>query len=124
MPQTYQEWRLAQFLSSSSPEGEPGADPDKDGKTNEFEWLTKTDPRDGTDCWSLGLDSTPSGMEVSYEGLSDRSVRILQSGDLQNWSPWGHPDNDGLPRNPALPAVLTITPGLHRQYFRAEIEPR
>ena len=121
---SYDEWRLAEFLSATSPEGEPGEDPDGDGKDNEFEWLTKTDPQDASDGWSLGFASNPAGREVFYSGLADRSVRILQSRDLANWSPWDHPDNDGLSRISGATQSLMVAPGVGKQYFRAEIKER
>jgi hypothetical protein len=48
--QDYDAWRLDQFGSSSSPEGDPMADPDADGFTNRQEFLAMSQPKADRAC--------------------------------------------------------------------------
>lgn len=122
---TYQDWRLAHFGSSNSPEGAPTANPDGDPGDNDFEWLTNTDPNNPHSHWSPTLRPDPVGGNIAYDftGLANRQIRILHSEDLVNWSLWPVPGNNGIPRPPG-PHTLSGPKNAPDEFFRFEIRPR
>ncbi len=120
---SYSDWRIARFGDDSSPEGEPGEDPDGDGRSNHEEWLQNTAPLDRASRWELLLDRSQPGT-VSYSGLGNRSVVIEHSPDLGSWSRWDVPGNDGLPRNPTEVHELSESDPGPAGFYRAVVEER
>lgn len=101
LPQSYlpyADWRLANFGSLDSPEGEPSEDADGDTFTNQFEWLTRTDPNDGDDYWRLqvGTDGE-DGLALTVDWILNRVTEIEVSSDLEEWIRLEHPANHGFP---------------------------
>ncbi|MGC6564097.1 MAG: PQQ-dependent sugar dehydrogenase [Akkermansiaceae bacterium] len=122
---TYEAWRIARFGNNTSTEGEPDADPDKDRASNQYEWLTETDPNDGSDYFSATFHLDGSNVEIELPVYSNRSVLIERSTDLSTWLPWLAPGNDGIPRNPAGPQETLTTPANGSQeFFRLLIRER
>ncbi len=117
--QSYPQWRLARFASSSSPEGEGTFDADLDGRTNMAEFLAGTDP--------LRPDATPvpavaagaGQVTVSVSSLPGRGVRIQTSGNLLSWTNWTAPGNDGLSAPPGNLLQLTAPTSEPAAFFRA-----
>ena len=93
--QTYNQWRLERFGSLVSAEGEPGEDPDGDGRDNRHEFLTRTDPESGASLWNPGL--VVNDTWLSFQNLENRSIRVESSTNLLDWKLWDQPGNDGLP---------------------------
>ena len=94
--QDYAAWRLAQFGSGSSAEGEPGEDPDFDGQTNECEFLQGTLPLDRSSRFAPQVDADDE-VRLSFSLPENRSFRVLTSTDLSTWTPWQVPGNQRLP---------------------------
>ena len=119
---TYSAWRIAQFGNGTSPHGEPDADPDGDTYTNRTEYLTKTDPTNSLDFLTTDLQLNGTNIEITIPVFTNRGIIVEQSLDLKNWLPFPHPENDGIPRNPAWPLPLMIIPasGSH-EFFRFQI---
>lgn len=121
----YPAWRLARFGNTTSAAGEPGSDPDHDGFSNHKEYLALTDPGNRRSFPTLDLQATDTGVEFTVPALSNRSILIESSTNLENWAPWPAPENDGLPRNPALGPVRWEAPTTEGQMFlRLRIEER
>ena len=122
---TYQTWRIARFGNTTSPQGNPTADPDGDGFTNQAEYLSKTDPTNGLDFLVTNFRLNGANIELILPALSNREVISERSLDLTNWEHWVSPGNDGIPRNPALPPEALIAPasGTH-EFFRLRIKER
>jgi len=123
--QTYAQWRLAEFGSAVSPEGEPDFDADLDGQDNEKEFLADTDPNDGGSLFNpiLGPSATvtnPASFDFSIFLPENRSFQIEQSSDLENWSIWDVPGNGGLPRAGGSHIFTAPTSG-PPQYFRVRL---
>ncbi|MGB6220833.1 PQQ-dependent sugar dehydrogenase [Haloferula sp.] len=121
---TYEEWRLARFGSSTSAEGEPGANPDGDQGDNQFEWFTNTDPKDRDSIWQPVFRKEGSSVAFDFTGLGNRSVTVLRSDDLTHWSAWPVDGNDGLPLNPDSVHTLTGPSDFEREFYRFEIKER
>ncbi|HVV73070.1 MAG TPA: PQQ-dependent sugar dehydrogenase, partial [Verrucomicrobiae bacterium] len=51
--QSYADWQVSNFGSTSAPGSAPWEDPDGDGAVNQLEYLTSTDPLLAQDCWAV-----------------------------------------------------------------------
>ena len=116
--QTYTAWRNANFEPDSDPLGEPAADPDVDGDTNEEEFLAGTDPHSGTSTFRPAISLVPP--KLSFTLPVNRSFRIDTSSDLGQWTPWDVPQNQGLPVAGGLVEIAFPTAD-PRLFFRVEL---
>src|SRR5690606_11800992 len=90
-------WRTAEF-EPEDPLGAPDQDPDNDGATNAQEFLTGTDPNDGSSTFRPQL--TPgeeNALTLAFELPVNRSFKIETSDNLGQWTPWDVPGNEGTP---------------------------
>jgi len=118
---TYDEWRRTNF-GPVNPAGDPAADPDGDGATNQFEFLTHTNPGNAFSKWQTKLVPSAGKLLLSYPNLPDRSIRGWTSTDLKHWQPWDIPGNDGIPRAGTGIRTFSITPDAKSRYFRFTLE--
>ncbi|MFD0895825.1 PQQ-dependent sugar dehydrogenase [Luteolibacter ambystomatis] len=119
--QNYASWRLASFGSSTSPRGEAGADPDKDGQNNREEYLTGTPPTDPNAKPVPALKITGHRASLSFNLPPARSFQVETSPDLKTWHPWNIPGNGGLPAKGGTSTLDgPIAPG-DRHFFRVII---
>ena len=95
--QTYADWRLEHFLSATSPNGEPTADPDGDGQDNRLEFLALTHPLSGSSFLTTQVAAGAEDVTVSLVAPENRSIFIECSEDLTGWQPWDVPGNQDLP---------------------------
>jgi glucose/arabinose dehydrogenase len=120
---TYDQWRLQTFASASSPEGEPGADPDGDGLSNRAEFLAGTLARNGSSFLIPGVSLSDSNVFLNFTIPANRSVQVESSGNLADWSLWNNPANNGI----ALPGGNTTFSGPAigpNQFYRLLIRER
>ena len=105
----YPEWRLATFGSANSPEGAETADADGDGQDNLSEFISFTDPRDGSSALRTSITSSGGGatITVSFVLPPDRAWALETSTDLTAWSAWTPAGADGVPRASATTISLT-----------------
>jgi uncharacterized repeat protein (TIGR03806 family) len=118
--QSYDQWRVANFLSPNSPEGAPGFDADDDNGTNEHEFLAGTGPLSGGSFLAPQLTAPGANIALNFNLPANRSYRIETSTDLQTWTLWDVPGNAGLPHNGG-PATIAGPRLGDRQFFRLEI---
>lgn len=119
--QTYEDWRLAHFGAPDSPEGDPAADPDADTHSNWEEFLTYSNPTNGTSFWSGNIALGSNGVEVDYS-LFNRSVIVEISPDLLTWTPWAVAGNNGLPLSTGQTVRLPVSPSDAKSFYRFRIE--
>ena len=119
--QTYADWRLAHFGSSTSAAGDSAADPDGDGATNAAEFLWNTQPLSGASFPALQIGLPGSTTTLTINVPSNRSAKVETSTDLATWSLWDVPGNAG---NPTTGGPFTLTgPTLGpKQFFRVRIQ--
>ncbi|MES2477281.1 MAG: PQQ-dependent sugar dehydrogenase [Verrucomicrobiota bacterium] len=117
--QTYEAWRLDQFGSPSSSEGDPSEDPDQDGVNNQQEFLTHSDPLSGSSLWNPDLAVHESW--VRFLNLENRKMWLESSTDFQDWNLWDVPGNDGLPVSGAF-RDYPRNPNDRNRFFRFRIE--
>jgi glucose/arabinose dehydrogenase len=121
--QSYEQWRLVRFSSTNSPEGEPGADPDGDGRVNEEEFLTYTSPTNADDYETGSIALTGALVEVNHR-LFNRSVLVETSADLQQWDPWLVDGNNGLPAASGVVVRLLAPGSASNAFYRFLLQAR
>lgn len=121
--QSYQTWRESTFGNPPTG-GTPDDDDDLDGRTNYQEFLAGTNPILADTPPALGMTSDLGSIDLSLPAIPGRSVFLETSEDLVGWGKWNALGNDGLPRDPASPAIFTIPTTGPQEFFRARIEER
>jgi len=118
--QTYDEWRLAYFGSSNSPEGEPGFDADGDLQSNNGEFISGTDPWDANSYLKVAFSTDGTSATVTFNVPANRSAVVETTTDFESWVRWVAPGNDSIPRNPGEISITgpVSTP---RQFFRVRL---
>lgn len=113
----YAAWRVEKFGSTTSPAGDPNANPDGDPATNQAEFLIGTEPNSGTSFPNSSLNTDGNQITISLPVPANRIVWIETSTDLITWTRWNVPGNNAL-SGPA--GIRTFTGPLtgSRQFFR------
>ena len=118
--QTYAQWRLAQFGSSTSAAGDPAFDADADGRSNYDEFLASTNPRNSASFLLPQITAAGPNLTLGFNVPANRSFQIETSADLATWSLWNVPGNQGLPQPGG--AVSITAPGAGpQQFFRLRL---
>ena len=117
---TYPEWRQQTFLS---PEGQPGADPDGDGISNEAEFMAGSLATNGGSFLRPAVRLSEAAVSLDFTIPENRSVQVETSDDLTNWSLWDIPANDGIPLSGGATTFSGPAPASN-QYYRLRISDR
>jgi len=120
---TYDQWRLETFASSTSPVGDPDADPDSDGYSNRHEYLAGTLALNGSSFLNPSVSFSDLNVFLNFTIPANRSVQVESSQNLIDWSLWDIPANNGI----ALPGGNTTFSGpaiAPRQFYRLLIRER
>lgn len=120
--QTYAEWRLAQFGSSSSPAGDPSADADGDGVSNYNEFLGQTLPLSGNSTLQPLFSTGSTNLSIQFRNLPGRRTWVETSTNLTNWTLWDIPGNNGTPSASGSTRTLTAPIDGPMRYFRLKVE--
>jgi glucose/arabinose dehydrogenase/mono/diheme cytochrome c family protein len=121
--QTYAEWRLAQFGSSSSPEGTLNFDADGDGVSNYNEFLGQTSPMNAGSVLNPAISVSSGNVALQFPNLQGRRVQVQTTTDFTSWSLWNVPGNDGSPTAPSNPTRQFVVPlDGQRRFFRLSVE--
>lgn len=117
---TYDQWRLTNFGSATSPDGDPGADPDHDGLSNQTEYLEGTDPLQGGAPLTTNVAYTGTQATLSFTLPPDRAFQVQTSTDLTHWTIWDTPGNGGLPDTTNTNTLTGPASGT-AQFFRLQL---
>ncbi|MBL9129933.1 MAG: hypothetical protein JNG86_01960, partial [Verrucomicrobiaceae bacterium] len=120
--QTYAEWRLAQFGSSSSPAGDPSADADGDGISNRDEFLALTQPLSGNSSLQPAVGVGSASMTVEFPNLMGRRSWVETSTNLFDWSLWNVPGNNGDPAATGATRSITAPVDGQMRFFRLKVQ--
>ncbi len=123
--QTFTQWQLARFGSTTAPGAQAAADPDGDGNGNQLEYLVGTDPLSAAQAWrySVALNEPAGTITFQFPRLANRRFQIQISDDAQTWRLWDVPQNAAT--FSATSFMDTITgpdPGTPKQFFRFEVD--
>lgn len=120
--QTFTEWQMLHFSSTTDPDADAEADPDGDGQTNRMEFLQRTNPKFAqVSEWPV-VTLASGNLELRFRHPAGRPGRIETSADLETWEVWNVPGNDLS--TPLENEVRTfIAPRNEtRRYFRLKLE--
>lgn len=86
--QTFEQWQMANFGTTTGADYQPMADADGDGVSNEMEYLLGTDPADHADRWQYSsVTREGSQLRVRFPLPPNRAAHVETSRDLVNWTP-------------------------------------
>ena len=93
---SFADWQIYYFGSTSNPDADPAADPDRDNQNNMEEYLANTNPTNATSRFApLRGSKTLTGAEVQFTFTqpANRAALVETSTDLVRWSVWDVPGN-------------------------------
>lgn len=108
--QTFADWQVALFGSSSAPNAAPDFDGDGDGADNELEWLTGTNPDNPTSVWRIGIEAAGETVNIEYERIAERGFEVQFRTNLvagEAWRVLDSPANQPVYGSASVPAVVT-----------------
>lgn len=117
--QNFAQWQAAQ----SPPVGGAQDDPDRDGRNNLMEYMTRTNPNASTSGWSYGVMQSGGGVaQFEFTHPANRAAIIETSSNMINWQTWDAPGNGVF--YPAADTQRTITAplGSPTGFFRVRFE--
>src|SRR5581483_2912079 len=119
--QSYDQWRQANFGSTTSANGDPNADPDGDGRTNMAEFLEQTNPLDSQSYLAPQFNLIAGTVTLTFKVPDNRSIYVETSTDLKAWFRWDVPGNGG---SPITTGTMTLTGAVlgPKQFFRLQYQ--
>lgn len=114
--ESYASWRSANFGDSANA-GLPGSDDDLDGRTNQSEFLSGTNPGVADAAPAVQITSQGGSISLSMQGLQGRDVYYEASDDLIAWDLIDVFGNNGTNR-------VATSISSKSKFFRARIEER
>lgn len=120
--QSFADWQIQHFGSTSNPLGAPDVDADADGQTNYLEFLNYTNPNNSSSVQSSpALEYNGQSLELTFIQPANRSAVVETSLDLQNWAPWDIEGNGVMYPTQAMQRTLTISGAPAQQFFRLRL---
>jgi glucose/arabinose dehydrogenase len=119
--QAFSQWQIFHFGSTNNVDAAADADPDEDGRSNEEEFLTYTDPEDADSFWTGMFEEAENGLNVGHD-LYNREVFIEFSTNLNEWSRWNVPQNNGLPIASGTTRLIPVPTNEAAGNFRFTVE--
>ncbi len=115
--QLFAQWQVVHFGATNALNAARGDDPDLDGRSNEEEFLTYTDPNDPGSFWTGWIDEAG----VTHD-LANRKVTVEVSTNLNDWLFWNVPANDALPIASGQARTITLPTNEPTAAFRFVVE--
>jgi hypothetical protein len=126
--QTYADWQLAHFGTTTATNTVPEADADQDGASNYLEFLVGSNPSLPGDAWTVGIRRSDGQVELDLVRPANRAVEVQWSLDLSHPNSWRALDAPG--NEPLFPAsntnvkIVDPLPSAASRFYRARvIEP-
>jgi glucose/arabinose dehydrogenase len=120
--QSFADWQIQHFGSTSNPSAAADADPDGDGQTNYQEFLAYTDPNSAASASPLPNVLGNNGqLQLSFVQPANRSAVVETSFDLATWTLWDVSGNSPMYPAQAMQRTLAIPPGPGQEFFRLRL---
>jgi hypothetical protein len=121
--QSFSEWQIANFGSTSAPEAQPTADPDSDGDKNSLEFLRGSIPtQPGPPFLSTLSTSISTGNFIlQFQQPANRSVMVETTTDFQAWSLWNVSGNAPSYPPTTVPRTLIGPIDTPNRFFRLKL---
>jgi hypothetical protein len=123
--QSFAEWQVARFGSTTNVNASANADPDLDGARNFLEWLTGTNPQMGGDAWTNGVSRSAQSVKILIPQIANRGFEVQRAADLSvpvSWQPLdifaNRPFYSVTNRPHVVEDALTNGPG---QFYRVRV---
>jgi hypothetical protein len=126
--QTFTDWQLARFGSTTDPNAAAEADPDNDTASNLLEYLVGTDPLAAGDRWQIRARPSDGTVEISFLQIANRGFQVEWASSLSpptRWEPLDVPANQPLFSATNFSAAVsdTLTDSPFRFYRVRVFEP-
>jgi mono/diheme cytochrome c family protein len=94
--QSFADWQVEYFGSSTETNAAPDADFDNDGAVNSLEYLTDTDPTRDSDHWRIEVQQIADKVQITFAQIANRGFELQWASDLSapaSWQPLDTPAN-------------------------------
>jgi mono/diheme cytochrome c family protein len=122
---TFSDWQLAFFGSTNLAAARPNADPDGDGASNLFEFLTGSNPQDPGSVWRVVLSRTDGAVQISFPQLANRGFLVETTTDLSlpiDWETLEVPGNQiAFRAQSQITTLLDTQPAALTRFYRVRI---
>jgi glucose/arabinose dehydrogenase len=86
--QTFADWQAAHFGTTNAPNAGPTSDPDGDGASNMLEFLTGTDPLNGSSYWKPILKAASGTAQVIFTQVANRAFEVQSTTNFLSTNSW------------------------------------
>lgn len=119
--QSFAQWQMSYFLSTTAPNAQGSANPDGDGQSNDLEYLLGQNPILPNPPYTTASDTQGALFSLTFTQPANRSALIETSHNLQNWSLWNVPEN--VPFFPATPLQRSVSGNrdVEQRFFRVRL---
>jgi uncharacterized repeat protein (TIGR03806 family) len=126
--QTFADWQLAVFGSTTAPEAAADFDGDGDGADNYLEWLTGTEPDNPESVWRIDISTEGEVVGIGFDRVADRGFEVQFKSELvpgESWQVLEVPSNQPNFGSANAPAVVTDSlTGAPARYYRVRVFPQ
>ncbi|MBI3851379.1 MAG: PQQ-dependent sugar dehydrogenase [Verrucomicrobia bacterium] len=93
--QSFQDWQIANFGATNAPSADPDADPDADHAKNYLEFLTRTDPTNSFDAWTISIALSNGSAQIIFPQIADRGFEVQGTTNFFDGNSWSALDVAG-----------------------------
>lgn len=126
--QTFADWQIANYGSTTAPEAAPDFDGDGDGAGNFLEWLTGTEPDNPDSVWRIDLSTNGQVVGIGYDRVAGRGFEVQFKHELdpgESWQVLNVPANHPNFGATSVPAVVTDSlTNAPARYYRVRVFPQ
>lgn len=117
----YLRWQDEVFPNPESIEADLGSDPDADGISNRFEYLTATDALDSGNFWKLLYGLVDGEICLEFPVTRNRNYTVEVSRDLEIWEDWSVEGNPVEVGDEAIGTVKVSGQNPGEAFFRVKV---
>ena len=117
----YIHWQDEVFPNPESIDADLGSDPDGDGRSNRFEYLSATDALDTGNFWKLQSEWVDGDICLEFPVTQNRIYTVEVSQDLEIWEDWPVEGNPVVVGDEAIASVKIMGRHPADAFFRVRI---